>query len=117
MKTLTTFTLTALIIASLNDSAFAGKIHDLDDINGTEHQNTSSISSEMEFTGRGQKVGGDKYAYHLFGISNEEGKRLVKLSKKHKGDDIIIEQKIKKMPFAFVYMKTKFSSYIPPHSK
>jgi len=82
MKTLATLTLAALTLLSLNGASFAGKIHSLNDIHDAE-QNARKVSTpESVFTGRGHKVGGDKYVNRLLGINHKEGKRLAKLTKK-----------------------------------
>ena len=106
MKTLTTLTLAALTILSLNSNAFAGKIHTLDDIRDAAREARKSAALEArliqtnpkllrkikqeqaeqeeanKFPGKGHRVGGDKYANRLLGIDHKEGKRLAKLAKK-----------------------------------
>lgn len=112
MKTLTTLTLAAFTILSLNSNAFAGKIHTLDDIHEAERNANRSAALERrlahtdpsllrkikaeqleheeskDFTGKGHKLGGDKYVNRLLGIDHKEGKRLAKLAKKsHKSSE------------------------------
>ncbi|HBN22872.1 MAG TPA: hypothetical protein DD412_06520 [Holosporales bacterium] len=106
MNTLTTLTVAAFTILSLNGTTFAGKIHTLDDICAAEREAKKLAALERrliqtdpsllrkikkeqvaqeeskKFPGKGHKVGGDKYVNRLLGINHKEGKRLAKLAKK-----------------------------------
>jgi hypothetical protein len=106
MKTLATLTLVALTALSLNNNAFGGKIHTLDDIREAEREAKKSAALERrliqtdpdllrkikkeqieqeeakKFPGKGHRLGGDKYVNRLLGINHKEGKRIAKLAKK-----------------------------------
>ena len=107
MKILSTLTIAALTILTLNGAVSASNIHTLDDIRkakaaarkaafiqrSTASQDSSLVrkinaiqknaeESIKKFPGKGNKLGGDKYVNRLLGIDHKEGKRLERLAKK-----------------------------------
>ena len=135
MKTLTILTITGLAILPLNGSAFAGKVHTLDELYEAERQaqravalgkhllkeapalfqkikkNHAQQKAEKIFPGHGHKLGGDKYTNRLLGIDHKEGKQLAKKARDNKEKQSVVKQVIKETPFNFTFMDTRFSAF------